>query len=118
FLVLVNILTITSTVSPVWQLQARTKVKHSVKVHLLMYGVYYHDVAILFNGPCGHCLYGSRGDERESGTCSIKPACILACCCRHVHARWCAVRGCPRNHSLCWRDHGVVRVRGDDAESG
>lgn len=32
------------------------------KVHQSMYGVYYHDVAVLFDGARGHRFYGSCSD--------------------------------------------------------
>jgi len=47
---------------PVWQLTVKRKVKHKKKVHQSMYGVYYHDVAVLFDGARGHRFYGSCSD--------------------------------------------------------
>ena len=44
----------------------KEKVKAQKKVHQLMYGAYYHDVAILFDGTCGHRIDNTCCDKRES----------------------------------------------------
>jgi hypothetical protein len=49
----------------------KKKVKHKKKVHQLMYGAYYHDVAILFDGTCGHRFDNSCCDKYESCTCFL-----------------------------------------------
>lgn len=41
---------------------------------------------------------------------------VITCGCRHVHDRGCTICWRLGNHCLCGCDHGLVRIRGDDAQ--
>ena len=86
-----------------------------MRVRQSMYGVYYHDVAILFDGVGSHYFDHSSNYQLESCPCFAELDRVFTCGGRDFLYRRCAICRRIRNHRLCRGNHGVVRVRGDDA---